>query len=76
MKNIYIYLDNGVLVKQFIDTVNGLKGRFEVRSDRTILNARSILGIYGLDLSSPVLLLVEDDCEENLDMLKPFIISR
>jgi len=75
MKNVYIHLEKGALVKQFINTVQGLDGRFELHSDRTILDARSILGVYGLDLSSPLLLIIENDCDENLSVLEPFIID-
>jgi phosphotransferase system HPr-like phosphotransfer protein len=68
-------LQSSDLIKQFTKTISGLNGRFEVHSDRTVLDARSVLGLYGLDLSYPILLRVENDCSENMEMLKPFIVS-
>jgi len=76
LRNVYIYLNNGILVKDFIEVLNGLSGEFEVQSDLTTLDARSILGLYCQDLSDPVLLRVEDDSPGNMEKLRPFIISR
>lgn len=76
MKQIYVYLDNGNLVNDFINTLNGLEGDFSIISNRTILNAKSILGLYLLDLSAPVLLCVNNDTEENLKKLAPFTVSK
>lgn len=76
MRQVYVYLDSGNLVNDFINTLNGLDGDFSIISNRTILNAKSILGLYLLDLSEPLLLCVNNDTEENIKKLSPFIVSK
>jgi len=75
MKSVYIYLQRGALVKDFVDTISKLEGKFELISDLTVLDAKSILGIYGLDLSAPILLTMENDSRDNIETLRPFFIS-
>lgn len=73
MRNVYIHLDNGRLVKDFVEKITELQSDFELIADRTVLNAKSILGIYCLDLSQPLLLRIEDDSNESIAALKDFI---
>jgi len=74
MSGIYIDLKNGQLVKAFVDAISGLRGSFKIKADRVLLDAKSIMGIYTLDLSKPVLLVIEPDAEDDLDLLKEFIL--
>ena len=74
MKTLYIHLKSGALVKDFVETVKHLNGRIELVADRTVLDAKSILGIYAMDLSKPLLLRIEDDTAD-FDKLKPYWIS-
>lgn len=73
MKSMYIDLKMGSLVKDFMGVVSGLEGSFELIADRTVLDAKSILGIYSLDLSKPLLLKIEQDTPENIEMLSDFM---
>jgi len=41
-----------------------------------VVDAKSILGIFSLDLSRPITLEVyNDDCEDLMEEIKPFIIN-
>lgn len=75
MKTVYIDLQSGRMVKQFVQTISTLEGSFELISDRTTLNAKSIMGIYCLDLMKPLLLKIECDTDKNLELLSKFIIN-
>ncbi len=72
MKSIYIQLDSGLSVKKFVSVISQFKGSFELVSGRTILDAKSILGIYSLDLSKPLLLRIEQDTQDDLELLLEF----
>lgn len=74
MKTHYIHLQSGALVKDFVEAVKLLSGRIELIADRTVLDAKSILGIYALDLSRPLLLRIEDDTTD-FEKLEPFLLS-
>ena len=75
MRNVYVHLQSGTLIKDFVDTICGLEGRFKISSGLAQLDAKSILGIYGLDLSNPILLQMENDSQTTLEALKPFLYS-
>ena len=49
---------------------------FDLVSGRYVIDAKSIMGIFSLDLSKPIDLNIhaEEDIEEVLSVLKPYII--
>ena len=51
--------------KQFVNLVERAPYDVDVVSGRYTVNAKSMLGIYSLDLSKPIQVLIySDDCEE------------
>lgn len=40
--------------------MNGFNGAYQLKSDRYVIDAKSILGIFSLDLSKPVTLVMND----------------
>ena len=50
---------------------------FDLVSGRYVIDAKSIMGIFSLDLSKPIDLNIhaEDDAAEVLEVLKPYIIQ-
>ncbi|MCL1820304.1 MAG: HPr family phosphocarrier protein [Oscillospiraceae bacterium] len=74
MTSVYVYLKNGSLVEEFVGAVKKLEGKFELISDLTVLDAKSILGIYSLNLSDPILLRIENEAQSNIEILKPFVV--
>ena len=52
-------------VRQFADLVNKFPFNVDLVSGRHTVNAKSLLGIYSLDLSRPLnVLIYSDDCEK------------
>ena len=46
----------------------------DLRAGRHVVDAKSILGIFSLDLSKPIALeIYGDDCEELLKEIAPFL---
>ena len=74
MKSVLIYLDKGRLVKSFVEEISRMNGSFQLKADRTILDAKSILGIYSLDLSKPLLLQIDDD-DYDIGQLREYIVK-
>ena len=63
-------------VKQFVNTVSKYPYELDLRSGRFLIDAKSLLGIFSLDLSKPLILEIHNDnCDELLSDLKPFIIK-
>ena len=77
MKSIYITLNSIEKVKQFVNTINTYDSEFDLSSGRYIIDAKSIMGIFSLDLSAPLRLdIYNDDYEEDVkNALKEFIVQ-
>ncbi len=77
MKSIYITLNSIEKVKQFVNTINTYNSEFDLSSGRYIIDAKSIMGIFSLDLSSPLRLdIYNDECVDSIkDALKEFVIN-
>ena len=60
-------------VKNFVSLVNRYPYDMDLKSGRYVVDAKSILGIFSLDLSLPVTVEIYDDnCNELVERLKKF----
>ncbi len=75
MKSVQIALKMAQNVKEFVNTVQKYSYDIDLRSGRYIVDAKSILGIFSLDLSKPITLEIHsDNCDDLIKELKPFIV--
>ena len=75
MKQVNIKLSLAENVKTFVNMVNRYPYDMDLRSGRHVVDAKSILGIFSLDLSKPITLEVySDDCDDLIADLKPFLV--
>ena len=75
MKAVNIKLSLAENVKTFVNIVNKYHYDVDLRAGRHVVDAKSILGIFSLDLSKPIAMEVYDDaCDDLLEEIKPFII--
>lgn len=79
MTNAKIKLASIQDVRNFVDTVTKFNIDIDLSSGRYVVDAKSIMGIFSLDLLNPInLTALTDDAEEEkalLEALKPFIIE-
>lgn len=77
MKTIKVSLNSIDKVKVFVNSVSKYDSDFDLISGRYVIDAKSIMGIFSLDLSKPIELTIHDDAvvEEVVDSLKDFIIE-
>ena len=77
MKSVKISLNSIDRVKSFVNDINRYDCDFDLVSGRYIIDAKSIMGIFSLDLSKPISLNIHADKEldEILEVLKPYIIE-
>lgn len=66
MKDMYIMLTTIVDVRDFVNAVNTINGDVDLVSGRYTVDGKSIMGIFSLDLMSPIKVIVS---EENYDEL-------
>ena len=73
MKSIKISLEMAQRVKEFVNITQDYPYEILLKSGRYIVDAKSILGIFSLDLSQPLTVEVyADNCDELLEKLKEF----
>ena len=75
MKDVWIRLSSVQQVQRFVSDLVPLKGDFEFIADHLILDARSLMGIFGLDLTRPLRLRVYEDTPANLTALAPYRVQ-
>lgn len=63
MKSLNIKLDTIDKVKSFVNIINTFDGDFDLVSDRYVVDAKSIMGIFSLDISSVLRLDVREESE-------------
>lgn len=76
MKTVKISLNSIDKVKAFVNDVTKFSTDFDLVSGRYVIDAKSIMGIFSLDLSRPIDLNIhaEDNVDEVLETLKPYMI--
>ncbi len=73
MKSVPIKLSFAEEVKTFVNIVSRYPYDMDLRAGRHVVDAKSILGIFSLDLSKPISLEVyADDCGDLLKDLEQF----
>ena len=61
MASINLNLNSIDKVKGFVNIINTYDGDFDLASDRYVVDAKSIMGIFSLDLGCPVRLDIHDE---------------
>ena len=76
MKTVQISLNSIDKVKSFVNAITQFDYDFDLISGRYVIDAKSIMGIFSLDLSKPIDLAihVESDIDEILEALKPYLV--
>ena len=77
MKTVDISLNSIDKVKNFVNLINRYDNDFDLVSGRYVIDAKSIMGIFSLDLSKPIALNIyaEDaDADAILTELAPYLV--
>ena len=78
MKTVQISFDTDTLakVKSFVNEVTKFDNEFDLVSGRYVVDAKSIMGIFSLDLTKPITLNIHTDenVDKILDTLKDYLI--
>ena len=78
MKTVQISLNSIGKVKSFVNAISQFEYDFDLISGRYVIDAKSIMGIFSLDLSKPIDLTIHTD-DENLadimEVLKPYLVE-
>ena len=75
MQTVQISLNSIDKVKSFVNAITQFDYDFDLISGRYVIDAKSIMGIFSLDLSKPIELAIhaEADVDAILDVIKPYL---
>ena len=75
-KKFTVRIDTISKVKEFVRLVSAHNADTELRSGRFVVDAKSIMGIFSLDLSKPIDLNIhaEGDAEDVMKVLKNYTV--
>lgn len=78
MTSVQICLNSIDKVKSFVNDITKFNSDFDLVSGRYVIDAKSIMGIFSLDLSKPINLSIHSDTEIDaiLETLKPYLINQ
>ena len=77
MKTVDISLNSIDKVKNFVNLINKFDYDFDLVSGRYVIDAKSIMGIFSLDLSKPITLNIHADdkkADSIMDELAPYLV--
>ena len=76
MKTVMISLNSIDKVKSFVNDISRFDYDFDLVSGRYVIDAKSIIGIFSLDLSKPIELNIHaaEDADDVICVLKPYIV--
>ena len=77
MKTLKISLNSIDKVKAFVNEISKFDCDFDLVSGRYVIDAKSIMGIFSLDLSKPIDLNIhaeDTNVDAVLEVLKPYMI--
>ena len=77
MKTVQISLNSIGKVKSFVNAINQFEYEFDLVSGRYVIDAKSIMGIFSLDLSKPIDLTIhaEENLDDVIEVLKPYLVE-
>ena len=77
MKTVQISLNSIDKVKSFVNEISKYNFDFDLISGRYVIDAKSIMGIFSLDLSKPIQLNIHDEgnSDDVLKALEAYIIE-
>lgn len=77
MKTVEISLNSIDKVKSFVNIITKYDYDFDLISGRYVIDAKSIMGIFSLDLSKPIQLNIhmETEDKEIMEALQPYLVT-
>ena len=77
MKSVKVNINSIEKVKSLVNIVAQFEYDVDLISGRYIIDAKSIMGVFSLDLSEPIELIIhsDSDCKDILSLLELFIVN-
>ena len=76
MKTVQVSINTVDKVKSFVHAITRFENDFDLVSGRYVVNAKSIMGIFSLDIRKPICLNIntEENADKILAVLSPYMV--
>ena len=76
MKSVQVSINTVDKEKAFVNDITKFEYDFDLVSGRYVVNAKSIMGIFSLDIRKPICLNIntEDNTEAIIEKLTPYLV--
>ena len=76
MKSVNVSINTVEKIKSFVNDITKFEYDFDLVSGRYVVNAKSIMGIFSLDITKPISLHIntEENIDRVLDVLSPYMV--
>ena len=75
METVYVYFSTVMEVKRFVENISPLEGDFDLIDGRYVVDARSLMGIFGMNLMKPIQLRIHKNSKKAMQAIKSFIVE-
>lgn len=73
MRQVYVKFNHVDQIREFIKIVDKIDLHFEIGRENQILDAKSVIGVFALDLTQPQILSYNSDDNDIYEKLRPFL---
>ena len=75
MQQVYVKFNNVEQVTNFINIIDKIDINFDLRMGNRTVDAKSVIGVFGLDLTKPQLLRYDSDDHRIMEKITPFLAA-
>ncbi|MDE7313697.1 MAG: HPr family phosphocarrier protein [Eubacterium sp.] len=73
MQQVNVKFNNVKQIEQFVNIIEQFEAHFDLESGQKVVNAKSILGVFALDLSEPLSLCYSSKDAVLIEKIEPFL---
>ena len=71
----YVLLNSVNKVNKFAKIVDNIEEDIDIKGGRYVVNAKSILGIFSLNLAEPLELIIHTEDNERINQIKDLLVD-
>ena len=75
MRTVYVNFPTVMDVKRFVESISSLEGDFDLIDGRYVVDAKSLMGIFGMDITKPIQLRIEKDNNKAMQAIKRYVVE-
>ena len=75
MQQVYVKFNNVEQVRNFINIIDRIDTNFDLGTGNRVVDAKSVIGVFGLDLTRPQMLRYDSDDHRILEKISPFLVA-